>query len=240
MKLPSNISKEFIEKLKREQIDLSKKLNLKDKKSLSDYRYIAGVDVTFLDIWSNPTTALASIVVLDRKDNFKVVEKVFAEREIDFPYIPTFLAYRELPVILDAYKKLKSKADIFFIDGMGILHPRKMGIASHFGVVTGEISIGIGKSKLTGEYVEPPNKRFAYSPVYIDGDLRGYVVRTKKGANPIFVSPGNNISIKNSVNIALSSTTKYRLPEPTRLAHNYLQEYRRKLLKEREKGKTIE
>ncbi len=235
MRIPNGVPRELIEKLKKEQIELSKKLNLTDKKKLYEYRYIAGVDVSFLNIWSNPTTAIASIIVLDIKNNFKVVEKVFAEKVIDFPYIPTFLAYRELPVILEAYKKLERKPDAFFVDGMGILHPRKMGIASHFGVITDTISIGVGKSKLIGDFKEPPNKRFAYTPIYIDNELRGYAVRTRVNSKPIFVSPGNNISIKNSVNLALLCTTKYRIPEPTRLAHNYLQEYRRKILEE--KGK---
>jgi len=230
MKIPKGVSKEFIEKLKKEQIELSKKLDLTDKKKVYEYRYVAGVDVSFLDIWSNPTTAIASIVVLDIRNNFQIVEKVFANKVIDFPYIPTFLAYRELPVIMEAYKKLETKADIFFIDGMGILHPRKLGIAAHFGVLTGETSIGIGKSKLIGDFKEPPNKKFAYTPIYIDNELRGYAVRTRVNSKPIFVSPGNKISVKNSVQIALLCTTKYRIPEPTRLAHNLLQEYRRKLL----------
>ena len=223
----NNVPREVIEKLKREQIELAKKLNLNDKKRLNEYRYIAGIDTTFTDIWSNPTTAISCIVVLDIKDNFKIIEKVFAEKKIDFPYIPTFLAYRELPVILEAYKKLSSKPDAFIVDGMGILHPRKMGIASHFGVITDTISIGCGKSKLIGKYKEPPNKRFAYNPVYVDDELRGYIVRTRKNSNPIFVSSGNNISINNSLQLVLLSIDKYRLPEPTRLAHNFLQEYRR-------------
>jgi len=226
-----NIPKELIEKLKREQVELAKKLNLTDIKPVYEYRYIAGVDTTFLDIWKNPTKAISSIVVLDIKNNFKVIEKVFAEKVIDFPYIPTFLAYRELPVILEAYKKLKTKPDIFLIDGMGILHPRKMGIASHFGVITNTVSVGCGKSKLIGEFKEPINRRFAYNPVYVDGEHRGYIVRSKVNSKPIFISTGNNISLKSALNITLLSITRYRLPEPIRLAHNFLQEYRRKLIK---------
>ena len=228
--LRENVPKELIEKLKREQLELAKKLNLKDIKPLYELRYIAGVDTTFLDIWKNPTKAISSIVILDIKNNFKVVEKVFAEKIIDFPYIPTFLAYRELPIILEAYKKLSIKPDVFIIDGMGILHPRKMGIAAHFGVITNTISIGCGKSKLVGEFKEPPNKRFAYNKVYVNGEHRGYIVRSRVNSKPIFISPGNNISLQSSLNITLLSITKYRLPEPVRLAHNFLQEYRRKLL----------
>lgn len=127
--------------------------------------------------------AIACITVIDIKDNFKEVETVFSEREIDFPYIPTFLAYRELPPVLDAYEKIRSEVDAFIIDGMGILHPRKMGIASHFGVITGEISVGCGKSKLVGQFEEPENKNLSYRPVYIDGEKRGYILRTKRTQN---------------------------------------------------------
>ncbi len=231
MRIPPDIPEELIEKLKKEQLELSRQLELKDKKPLSEIRYVAGIDVTFTDIWSNPTTGIACIVVLDIKDNFREIETVFAERQINFPYIPTFLAYRELPVILDAYKKLNTEADAFIVDGMGILHPRKMGIASHFGVVTDSISVGCGKSKLIGEFEEPPNRDRAYRPVYVDGELRGYVVRTKKNTNPVFVSPGNNISVNSSVQLVLRCLNGYKLPEPTRLAHNKLQVYRKKKLK---------
>ncbi len=225
------VPQELIDKLKKEQIQLAKKLKLKDKKPLSEIRYVAGIDVTFTDIWDNPTTGIACITVLDIKENFKEIETVFAVKEIDFPYIPTFLAYRELPVILKAYQHLKSKPDAFIVDGMGILHPRKMGIASHFGVVTDTISVGCGKSKLVGEFEYPPNKPRAYKPVYVDGEHRGYIVRTKKNTNPIFVSPGNNISISSSVQLVLRCLNGYKLPEPTRLAHNKLQIYRKNLLK---------
>ncbi|NPA53157.1 MAG: endonuclease V [Aquificae bacterium] len=231
MRIPPDVPKELVEKLKKEQIDLSKKLNLKDKKPLSDIRYVAGIDVTFTNIWENPTTGIACITVLDTKDNFKEVETVFATKKVDFPYIPTFLAYRELPVILEAYKKLSSKPDAFIVDGMGILHPRKMGIASHFGVITDTICIGCGKSKLVGDFQEPPNNPRAYRPVYVNGEIRGYVVRSKKNTNPIFVSPGNNISLQSSVQLALRNLNGYKLPEPTRLAHNKLQAYRKEILK---------
>ncbi|MDQ7055969.1 MAG: endonuclease V [Persephonella sp.] len=162
-------------------------------------RTVAGIDVTFTDVWKNPTTGIACIVVIDTAENFKVIETVYAEETVDFPYIPTFLAYRELPVILKAYEKLKTKPDAFMLDGMGILHPRKMGIASHFGAITDTVSVGCGKSRLIGDYKEPPNKKLAYSPVCLNGELRGFAVRTKKNANPVFISPGNNISVETAV-----------------------------------------
>ncbi len=220
---------EKIHRLIKEQIKLSKKLKIKDKIPVDKIKIVAGIDVTFTDIWKNPTTGIACITVIDIR-TFQTLETVFAEETVDFPYIPTFLAYRELPVILKAYKKLKTKPDAFIIDGMGIIHPRKMGIASHFGVITDTISIGCGKSKLTGEFEQPENKKFAYRPVYLDGELRGYILRTRKNSNPVFVSPGNNISVESSLKVVIRSVKDYKLPEPTRLAHLNLQKYRKKII----------
>ena len=220
---------EKIHRLIKEQIKLSKKLKIKDKIPVDKIKIVAGIDVTFTDIWKNPTTGIACITVIDVR-TFQTLETVFAEETVDFPYIPTFLAYRELPVILKAYKKLKTKPDAFIIDGMGIIHPRKMGIASHFGVITDTISIGCGKSKLTGEFEQPENKKFAYRPVYLDGELRGYILRTRKNSNPVFVSPGNNISVESSLKVVIRSVKDYKLPEPTRLAHLNLQKYRKKII----------
>ena len=230
MKIPPEVSQELIEKLKKEQIELSKKLNLQDIKPIDQIRYVAGIDVTFTDIWKSTTTGIACITVLDIKNGFKEVETVYADKPVDFPYIPTFLAYRELPVILEAYNRLNFKPDAFIVDGMGILHPRKMGIASHFGVVTDSISVGCGKSKLIGEYEEPPNRNKAYSPVYIDRKLGGFILRTKKNTNPLFISPGNNISVESSLKLILKCLNGYKLPEPTRLAHNKLQKYRKRII----------
>ncbi|WP_457643399.1 endonuclease V [Persephonella sp.] len=221
------VNLQLIKKLKKEQEELAGKLRLYDRLPVDSIKTVAGIDVTFTDIWSKKTTAVACITVLDIQNSFKTLETVFAEKEVDFPYIPTFLAYRELPVILEAYKKLKTVPDAFILDGMGILHPRKMGIASHFGVITDTVSVGCGKSKLTGEFQLPENKKFAYNPVFVDGEHRGYILRTKKNANPVFVSPGNNISVESSLKLVMKTVDRYKLPEPTRRAHNLLQEYRK-------------
>jgi deoxyribonuclease V len=220
-----------LESLKKQQIELSKKLNLKDKININEIRYIAGIDTTFLNPYQNPTLAISAIVVIDIK-SFEIVEKVLAEKEIDFPYVPTFLAFRELPVILEAYKKLQTNVDVFILDGQGILHPRKMGIASHFGVITDTVSVGCGKTPLYGKYQDPPNQDLAYNFIYDPktNEKIGYVLRTKKNTKPIFISPGNNISIENSLYVIIKSLNGYKLPEPIRLAHNFLSVYRKKLI----------
>ena len=219
-----------LEALKSEQLSLRERLNLYDRLKLGDIRYVAGIDLTYLDIWKNPTRGIACVVVLDLKDNLRVVEVKYASQEVDFPYIPTFLAYRELPLVLEVTGKLENPVDVFMLDGMGIMHPRRMGIAAHFGVVRDCISVGCAKSFLIGDYKEPENKPMACEIVRIEGEKVGYVLRSKKNAKPIFISPGNNIACETALEVSIRCLKGYKIPEPTRLAHNYLQVYRRKLL----------
>jgi len=148
---------------------------------------------------------------------------------VDFPYIPTFLAFREMPLLLKLYEKAKVKPDIFFIDGQGIAHPRRCGIASHFGVETGEISVGVAKTKLFGYYREPAEERGSFTYLKHGGEIIGAVIRTRERAAPIFVSVGHRISLKTAIDLVLR-TSRYRVPEPTRLAHNLLQRIRRESL----------
>lgn len=211
------------------QIELSTKINLKDKIDIHQINTVAGVDCTFIER-EYETVGISCITVLDK--NFNTVEIVYAESKVDVPYIPTFLAFREIPVIMKAYENLKTKPDIFIFDGQGILHPRKMGIASHFGVLTDTVTIGCAKSHLYGKFRQPENKPMSYTPVYVENEIRGYCLRVKKNTNPIFVSPGNNISVDSSLYVIIKMIKGYKLPEPVRLSHNLLKEYRKKLLQE--------
>ncbi|AEA33540.1 endonuclease V [Hippea maritima] len=215
--------------LKDEQNRLALKLNLKDRISPNRVRFVAGIDLTYLNIWKNPTLGIAALVVWDVKEK-SIVDVFYYEQEVDFPYIPTFLAYRELPLVLGVFKKCNVEVDAFMLDGMGIIHPRKLGIAAHFGVVCDVVSLGCAKSHLIGVYDEPANVPGDYKPVFVENELRGFVMRSRKNANPIFISPGNNITSHSAVETTLLCLEGYRLPQPTRLAHNYLQQYRRKLL----------
>ncbi len=219
-----------LHELEKMQIELSKQISLEDKIDVENIRYVAGVDTTFLNPFENPTTAISCITVIDIKD-FSVVETVYGEKEIDFPYIPTFLAFRELPSIMEAYKKLKSKVDVFILDGQGILHPRRMGIAAHFGVITETITIGSGKSHLYGYYKEPENKNMVFDYVYDkNGEKLGYILRVKKNTKPIFISPGNNISLKSSIYVIIKTINKYKLPIPIKYAHENLTKLRKRLI----------
>ncbi len=220
-----------LEFLKKEQLSLRKRLNLADRLELRKIRYIAGIDLTYLDIWKNPTEGIACAVVLDLKNDLKVIEVKYAVREVNFPYIPTFLAYRELPLVLEVAKKLEGHVDVFILDGMGIMHPRRMGIAAHFGVLRDCVSIGCAKSFLIGDYKEPENEPLSYESVEIEGEKVGYALRSKRNTKPIFISPGNNITCEAALKVSIKCLKRHKIPEPTRLAHNYLQIYRKELLK---------
>ncbi len=190
---------------------------------------IGGMDLTFEKLNDNPTRAWASLVVIELK-TLKPIYKHVVEDIVDFPYIPTFLAFRELPLLLKLYETAKVKPDVYFIDGQGLAHPRGCGIASHFGVETGEVSVGVAKNRLFGYAKEPSSERGSYTYLRYKGKIVGAVVRTKEKTAPVYVSVGHRISLKTAIELVLK-TSKYRVPEPTRLAHNFLQLVRREKLK---------
>lgn len=214
-----------IEELKKIQQECAKKVIQKD--DFEKLITVGGIDLTFEDIKNNPTRAWASIVIVDINTLKPVYEDV-VEGLVDFPYIPTFLAFRELPLMLELYQKIKIKPDVYFIDGQGVAHPRGCGIASHFGVATNSVSVGVAKTKLFGYYKEPEEKRGSHSYLTYKGSIVGAVLRTKDRTEPVYVSVGHRISLKRAIEIVLR-TSIYRIPEPTRLAHNLLQKVRKRL-----------
>ena len=142
-----------------------------------------------------------------------------ATRQTTFPYIPGLLSFREIPVLLDAIARLRSRPQLLVVDGHGIAHPRRFGIASHLGVVADVPTIGCAKSRLTGKHEEPGPLPGDCSPLLSrDGELIGRVVRTKARTRPLFVSIGHKIGLETAVEIVLRCLRGYRLPEPTRLA----------------------
>ncbi len=220
---PGDIS---LEGLKRIQIECAKRVVKVD--DFDSVETVGGMDLTFEKIDENPTRAWASLVVIELK-TLKTVYNLVVEDTVTFPYIPTFLAFREMPLLLKLYERAEVKPDVYFIDGQGIAHPRGCGIASHFGVETGEVSVGVAKTKLFGYYKDPDRKRGSYSYLKYRDQIIGAAVRTKEGSAPIFVSTGHRISLKTAIDLVLK-TSRYRVPEPTRLAHNLLQKVRRNTL----------
>jgi len=224
--------KNFLFSFSKIQNELRKKLVLEDKISIENIKYIAGTDLTFLNPFNNPCRGIGVILVFDFK-TWKIVDKVYSIDIVNIPYIPGFLAFREAPLILSAYRKLKIKPDILIVDGHGIAHPRKMGIAAHVGTVLNIPTIGCAKKLLYGKYDNLGIEAGSYVPLYDPktNEVLGYVLRSRKKVSPIFISPGNYLTPKTSLEIIKKCLKGYRLPEPTRLAHLYCNSIRKELLK---------
>jgi deoxyribonuclease V len=178
-------------------------------------KIIAGLDCAFS---KNGKQIFASAVVIDLSD-FSIIETTTAVRKVDFPYIPGLLSFREAPACIDAIEKLKSTPDCLIVDGQGIAHPRRLGIASHIGLLIDKPSIGCAKSRLTGTFDEPGNKKGSFSPLVDSDEKIGVVLRTRTDVKPVFVSVGHKCTLDDAISVVLQCTTRYRLPEPSRLAH---------------------
>ena len=189
---------------------------------------IAGLDCA---LSSDGQRIVAAVVVLGlpnpmqglweplAKSEFELIETATACQKLTFPYIPGLLSFRESPVCIAAVEKLANVPDAFIIDGQGIAHPRRLGIAAHLGLFFDRPTIGCAKSRLIGSFEEPSPEKGAYSPLKDNEEVIGAVVRTRANVEPVFVSVGNKCLLKDAIEITLAWTTKYRLPEPTRLAH---------------------
>jgi deoxyribonuclease V len=157
---------------------------------------------------------------------FEQVETATAEQETRFPYIPGLLSFREAPVCLEAAAKLKQTPDLFVIDGQGMAHPRRLGLASHLGLFLDRPTVGCAKSRLIGQYEEPGAEWGAYSLLRDRDEIIGAVVRTRSRVKPVFVSVGHKCRLEDAIRITLACATKYRVPEPTRLAHQAVSKLR--------------
>jgi deoxyribonuclease V len=161
--------------------------------------------------------------------NFEIIETTNATEKLTFPYIPGLLSFRESPVCIAAVEKLQTQPDAFIIDGQGIAHPRRFGLASHLGLFFDKPTIGCAKSRLTGTYEEPHAEKGSFSPLQDGDETIGAVVRTRTNVEPVFVSVGNKCMLENAIKITLACTTKYRIPEPTRLAHQFVSKIKLKV-----------
>jgi len=158
-----------------------------------------------------------------------LVDHSVVKDTIPMPYIPGLLSFREIPMLLKAWETLEKKPDVLVADGIGIAHPRRLGIASHLGVLLDLPTIGCAKSVLTGVYEEPPNVPGEFSYLYDAKnctEILGAALRTKVNVKPVFISPGHRITLEDSLALITASIRKHRLPEETRLAHNTVNDYR--------------
>jgi deoxyribonuclease V len=178
-------------------------------------KVVAGLDCAFS---KDGQKIFAAAVVLEMP-NFAVIETATAARKVDFPYIPGLLSFREAPTCLAAIEKLRCKPDVFIVDGQGFAHPRRFGIASHIGVLINKPTVGCAKSRLTGSFKVPGQRKGSFSPLINDNEIIGAVLRTRTNVKPVFVSVGHKCTLEDATKIVLECTTKYRLPEPARLAH---------------------
>lgn len=178
-----------------------------------EIRLVGGVDVGVKD-----GIAVAAVVTFEYP-SLTHVETVTATRNAVFPYIPGLLAFRETPVILDAFAKLVKRPDIIMVDGHGYAHPRRFGLACHLGMMLGIPSIACGKSRLVGEYAEPAPGRGSVEDLTHDGEVIGKVLRTRDNVKPVFISVGHRVSLDTAVRMALELARGKRLPEPVGEAH---------------------
>jgi len=164
-----------------------------------------------------PTSS--SVIPAKAGIQFEIVETATVVQKVNFPYIPGLLSFREAPACIAAVEKLKLSPDVFIIDGQGIAHPRRLGIASHLGLFFDKPTIGCAKSRLIGTFEEPAFEKSSYSLLKDKDEIIGAVLRTRTNVKPVFVSVGNKCTLDDAIKIVLACTTKYRIPEPTRLAH---------------------
>jgi deoxyribonuclease V len=183
--------------------------------NIENPRYIAGVDIS-VNRWEK--TGIGAVVVLSYP-GLEVVEIRVVTDRIEFPYVPGLLSFREAPLILAACEQLTVAPDIIMVDGQGIAHPRRMGLASHLGLLLGVPTIGCAKSRLCGHHVAPGNEAGSYTDLVDRNEVIGAVLRTKTSVEPIYVSIGHKIDLVGAIEWVLKCCRGYRLPEPTRLAH---------------------
>jgi len=184
---------------------------------------IGGADIS-LNLYS--TTIYAGIILLSFPQSQPIAYSL-VKAETRFPYVPGYLAFREVPALVNVWEQLQLKPDVLVVDGHGIAHPRRMGIAAHFGTVTGQPSMGCAKKLLFGKYEEPGPDPGSSTPIYDKDEQIGYAFRSKARTAPVFISPGHKFGMLNSLSLMQQCTGKYRIPEPTRLAHELVNRFRK-------------
>jgi len=211
----------------QEAIKLQKELRKRiiQKKGFSRVQRIAGADISFS---KKSYRAYAVVIVFSFPGNrrlgearrqLEILEEQHTIGNLSFPYIPGLLTFREGPLLIKAFKKIKIEPDVIIFDGQGIAHPRRLGLATHMGILLDKPTIGCAKSRLIGTYQEPEREKNSYSLLKGDSEIIGAVLRTREETSPVFVSPGHKIDLESSIEIVLKCLRSYRLPEPTRQAH---------------------
>jgi deoxyribonuclease V len=228
-----------------EAVELQKKLRdrVRVEPLARDVKTVAGCDISFNKF---SDVVYAGIVVL-RLPELEIIDRATSITKTGFPYISGLLSFRETPALLECWEKLETAPDVIMLDGQGIAHPRRFGIACHFGLLTGQPTLGCAKTVLRGKFDEPGREAGSNSLMTDKGETVGAAVRTKDNVAPVYVSVGHRIDLPGAIRLALrcvkgfasgdsggslfdtrpASKSKYRIPEPTRQAHNLVNEIRR-------------
>jgi deoxyribonuclease V len=193
------------------QKQISKKIKIND--TFDKIYHVAGADVGY-----KGGMAVAAVMVFSFPQ-LEEVERVVRPGRVTFPYISGLLSFREIPALLKCFQRLKISPDIILVDGQGIAHPRRVGLASHLGLFLEVPTIGCAKSRLWGTYEEPAMEYGSYEYLYDKGDIIGAALRTRSRVKEVFVSSGHHITLDSSIKTVLSCCRKFRLPEPIRRAH---------------------
>jgi deoxyribonuclease V len=205
----------------RLQESLRERVELEDR--FGDIHYVAGADMAF-----DPATQVAfSGVIVYRFPGLEEVERRMARRKLRFPYVPGLLSFRECPILLAAFARLKTEPDLILIDGHGRAHPRRFGIACHIGILFDKPTIGCAKSRLVGEHEEPGTRAGATAPLMLEGERLGVVLRTRDHVRPIYVTTGHRVSLDTAVGLVNQCVDGFRIPKPTREADHYVRDLRR-------------
>jgi len=202
-----------------EAIAIQKRLRAEvmTENTLGEVLYIAGADIATS---KDSPKAYAGVVVLSYPA-LEVVEEQGIADEITFPYVPGLLTFREGPALIKVFEQLRREPDVIVFDGQGLAHPRGMGIATHMGLMFDKPTIGCAKSLLFGRYQEPDQAKGSWADLRDpQGHIIGAVVRSKAKTTPIFVSIGHRIDLPTAIRLLLDCSRGFRIPEPTRLAHN--------------------
>lgn len=201
------------------QKELAERLIADSPLDLSQIRTVAGVDVSVKNELSQ-----AAVVVMTYPD-CRVIETVRTQLPTTYPYIPGLLTFREGAVLVEAFKQVQTDVDVFVFDGMGQIHPRRIGIAAHLGLWLDKPTIGCGKTHFIGTYDEPHPEKGAFSKLYYQGQVLGAVLRTRAKTKPVYISVGHRADLSSAIDLIMSLSPHYRLPVPIRLAHQAAGQY---------------
>jgi deoxyribonuclease V len=204
-----------IEAIKQDQLKLAKEIKLKDALDLSLVTRLGAIENVLVQ-----NQIISVIIVCDKE--FNIIEQQYFLDKLKFPYLHEFRSYRELPNMIDAFNKLAERPDVIFIKGHGVTHPR-LGLASHFSVLTNTPTIGIADNLFDCDKIDGEN-------ILKEDKIMGKVLETKKGANPIYISPGNGLTVDSAYKLAQANVlSSHKLPEPLHLAHKYAKSVQKEL-----------